>query len=101
MHPRHNSQPYKYLFFHFCMLFQMIESNQTYHYIDILNSSFFFFIIKISRKSVVLWRKCTFSPYILAFFHFRLYILILPLLVPKLINSCYFLPFRQSTDGNS
>ena len=39
MHPSHNSQPYKYLFFHFCMLFQMVESNHTYHYIDILNSS--------------------------------------------------------------
>ena len=50
MHPSHNSQPYKYLFFHFCMLFQMIESNQTYHYIDILNSSYFFFYNKNIKK---------------------------------------------------
>ena len=34
--------------------------------------------------------KCTFSPYIF----------ILPLLVLKLINACYFRPFRQSTDRN-
>ena len=45
--------------------------------------------------------KCTFSPYILTFFHFRPYILILPLLVPKPINACYFRHFHQSTDGNS
>ena len=45
--------------------------------------------------------KCTFSPYILTFFHFGPYILILPLLVPKSINACYFRPFHQSTDGNS
>ena len=36
-------------------------------------------------------RKYTFSPYIL----------ILPLLVPKPINACYFRPFRQSIDRNS
>ena len=47
------------------------------------------------------WHKCTFSPYILAFFHFSPYILILPLLVPEPINVCYFHHFRQSTDGNS
>ena len=46
-------------------------------------------------------RKCTFSPYILTFFHFGPYILILPLLVPKPINACYFRPFHQSTDKNS
>ena len=34
--------------------------------------------------------KCTFSPYILTFFHLGPYILILPLLVPKPINVCYF-----------
>ena len=45
-------------------------------------------------------RKCTFSPYILVFFHFGPYILILPLLVPKPINECYFRPFRQSTNRN-
>ena len=45
--------------------------------------------------------KYTFSPYILTFFHFGPYILILPLLVPKPINACYFRHFRQSTDGNS
>ena len=50
-----------------------------------LNSiKFFFFLIR---------RKCTFSPYILIFFHFSLYILFFPLLVPKLINTCYFRPF--------
>ena len=37
--------------------------------------------------SILFWlRKCTFSPYILAFFHFGLYIFISPLLVPKPIN---------------
>ena len=45
-------------------------------------------------------RKCTFSPYILTFFHFSPYILILPLLVFKPINACYFHSFCQSTDGN-
>ena len=45
--------------------------------------------------------KCTFSPYILTFFHFSSHIFILPLLVLKLINACYFHPFRQSIDGNS
>ena len=45
--------------------------------------------------------KCTFSSYILTFFHFGPYILILPLLVPKPINACYFRHFRQSTNGNS
>ena len=44
--------------------------------------------------------KCTFSPYILTFFHLSPYIFILPLLVPKPINACYFRPFRQSTDKN-
>ena len=48
-----------------------------------------------------IWRKCTFSSYILTFFHFSHYILILSLLVPKPINACYFRHFRQSTDGNS
>ena len=31
--------------------------------------------------------KCTFSPYILIFFHFGPYIFILPLLVSKSINT--------------
>ena len=44
--------------------------------------------------------KCTFIPYILNFFHFSPYIFILPLLVLKLINVCYFHPFHQSTDKN-
>ena len=47
------------------------------------------------------WRKCTFSPYILVFFHFGPYIFISPLLVPKPINACYFSNFRQSTNGNN
>ena len=53
--------------------------------------------------AIIFRRKCTFSPYILTFFffHFSPYILILPLLVPKPINACYFHPFRQSTDRNS
>ena len=46
-------------------------------------------------------RKCTFSPYILTFFYFSLYILFLSLLVLEPINACYFRTFRQSTDGNS
>ena len=37
--------------------------------------------------------KCTFSPYILTFFHFSSYILILPFLVPKSINAFHFSPF--------
>ena len=37
-------------------------------------------------------RKCTFSPYILNFFHFSLYILFLPLLVPKPINTGHLNP---------
>ena len=49
---------------------------------------------------IIFRRKCTFSPYILAFFHFDPYILILPLLVPKPINACLFRPFHQSTDRN-
>ena len=48
-----------------------------------------------------IWRKCTFSPYILTFFHFNLYILFLPLLVPKSINICYFRHFRELIDGNN
>ena len=44
--------------------------------------------------------KCTFSPYILTFFHFSPYIFILPLLVSKPINACYFRPFHQSTNRN-
>ena len=40
-------------------------------------------IVSISFDS---WCKCTFSPYILAFFHFSSYIFILPLLVPKPIT---------------
>ena len=52
--------------------------------IDLNSIKFFFFLIR---------RKCTFSPYILIFFHFSLYILFFPLLVPKLINTCYFRPF--------
>ena len=50
---------------------------------------------------IIFLRKCTFSPYILTFFHFGPYILILSFLVPKPINACYFRPFRQSTNGNN
>ena len=56
MHPSHNSQPYKYLFFHFCMLFQMVESNHTYHYIDILNSS-----LKKKKRNQENQLGCTFD----------------------------------------
>ena len=69
---------------------------------------FFFFEIAQIMKSVKkkFWesikkkRKCNFSLYIFIFFHFDPYILILPLLVPKPINACYFRPFRQSTNEN-
>ena len=37
-------------------------------------------------------RKCTFSPYILTFFHFSPYILFLPLLVPKPIYEGHLSP---------
>ena len=36
---------------------------------------------------VLFWCKCTFSFYILYFFHFDSYILFLPLLIPKPINA--------------
>ena len=49
------------------------------------------------RIEIFLRHKCTFSPYILAFFYFGPYILILSLLVPKPINVCYFHLFCQST----
>ena len=37
-------------------------------------------------------RKCTFSPYILTFFHFGPYILFLLLLAPKPISASHFSP---------
>ena len=48
-------------------------------FISLLTFSVFIFIelMKLAR------RKCTFSPYILNFFHFSPYILFFPLLVPK------------------
>ena len=45
--------------------------------------------------------KCTFSSYILLFFHFGLYILFLPLLVPKLINAWHLSPHCQPTNRNA
>ena len=39
------------------------------------------------KKNVYIWYKCTFSPYILHFFYFGPYILFLPFLVPKPINT--------------
>ena len=71
------------------------EKNTTLAFNNIYIYQFFFLFFIFS------WHKCIFSPYILTFFHFGPYILILPLLVPKPINACYFRPFRQSTDGNS
>ena len=35
------------------------------------------------------------------FFHFGPYILILPFLVPKPINTCYFSHFHQLANGNN
>ena len=49
---------------------------------------------KLKNIHINFWRKWTFSSYILAFFHFCSYILILPFLVPKPINACYFGPFH-------
>ena len=43
-------------------------------------------------------RKCTFSPYILVFFHFSPYIFILPFLVPKLINVLHLSPYHHPTN---
>ena len=60
-------------------------------------SLFFFFPFFFSHFPLSLLLVPTFW----LFFHFSPYILILPLLVPKPINACYFCPFRQSTDGNS
>ena len=45
--------------------------------------------------------KCTFNPYISAFFHFDPYISISQLLVPNPINACYFSHFCQSVNGNN
>ena len=45
--------------------------------------------------------KCTFNPYILAFFHFGSYISISPVLVLNPINACYFSYFCQSVNGNN
>ena len=45
---------------------------------------------KLVSTTIIIRRKCTFSSYILTFFHFSPYILILPLLVSKPINACYF-----------
>ena len=42
--------------------------------------------------------KCTFSPYILAFFHFSPYIFILPFLVHKLINALHLSPYHHPTN---
>ena len=41
---------------------------------------------------LILWRKYTFSSYILTFFHFSPYILFLPLLIPKSINAKHLSP---------
>ena len=43
-------------------------------------------------------RKCTFSPYILAFFHFSPYIFILLFLVPKPINALHLSPHHHPTN---
>ena len=45
---------------------------------------------KLVSTTIIIRRKCTFNSYILNFFHFGPYILILPLLVSKPINACYF-----------
>ena len=53
-------------------------------------------------KSILFWLcKYTFSPYILAFFHFGPYIFILPLLVPKPINVWHLSPYRHPTNWKS
>ena len=44
-------------------------------------------IMKITKR-----RKCTFSPYILTFFHFSPYTLFFPFLVPKPINARHLSP---------
>ena len=43
-------------------------------------------------------RKCTFSSYILTFFHFSHYIFILPLLVPKSINALHLSSYHHPTN---
>ena len=55
---------------------------------------------KLKNIHINFWCKSTFSPYILVFFHFSPYILILPLLVLKPINTCYFGHFHQPTNRN-
>ena len=44
--------------------------------------------------------KYTFNPYILTFFHFSLYILFLPLLVPKPINAGHLSPWSTILSPN-
>ena len=58
-------------------------------------------IIKDNKHILIFifWRKYTFSPYILTFFHFGPYILILPLLVLKSIKLVILVPFvNQQTE---
>ena len=81
---------------------------QVAWYWDIYIYIYFFFVFCVGGQrwyfrsyQLKNWRKCIFSPYILAFFLFSPYILFLPLLVPKPINAFHFRPFRQSTVGNS
>ena len=77
---------------------KVVENNRIsvpMHYVNTFGN------YKTLLLAIIFRRKCTFSPYILTFFHFSPYILILPLLVPKPINACYFHPFRQSTDRNN
>ena len=66
--------------------------------------------LKIVNNFVTLWfskkkkkkrRKCTFSPYILHFFHFDPYILFLPLSIPKPINAWHLGHFRHPTNSKS
>ena len=66
-----------------------------YIYMCVCLSLHHFFYYKF-WNTITLWifcrRKCTFSPYILTFFHFNSYILFLPLLVPKPINAGHLSP---------
>ena len=67
------------------MMYMHIEKHPVWEYLTFMC---YVGIFKITNK-----RKCTFSPYILTFFHFSPYILFLPLLVPKSIYAFHLSPW--------
>ena len=54
---------------------------------EVGGGGWFFSFLMVVAGFFFFWHKCTFSPYLMHFFHFSPYILFLSLLVPKLINT--------------